>query len=301
MNVKRAALLFAILAGVLWGTTGVFVRVLSDAGLNEFTVLGTRVTISALILLAHITLKRKMKLQLYKRDMSLYLGGAVIGNFGLCIFSIIAVKHLSLSFAAVLRDMYPFIVMFIAAVLFKEKNTRKKMICMLFAFFGCVLISGIFDGNNLTMDGIGLIAGILSAFSYAAYSIFTRVLQERGNHALTITLYYMMIATVILIPLIEWEKAAYFVSAAPFLHSSFLILHALCTGVVPYILYAKALHYLEAGKAAALSTSEPAAAMVFGLLFYSEVPTVIGMGGIVIVMSALIFLCLDKESRYTDE
>lgn len=301
MNVRRTAVLFAILAGILWGTTGVFVRILSDAGMDEFTVLGSRVTISALILLAHIGLNYKKKLQLRKRDIGLYLGGAVIGNFGLCIFSIISVNHLSLSFAAVLRDMYPFIVMFIAAVLFKEKNTRKKMICMLFAFFGCVLISGIFDGNHLTMDSIGLLAGILSAFSYAAYSIFTRVLQERGNHALTITLYYMIIAAVILLPLMEWEKVFSFVSDAPFIHSGFLILHGLCTGVIPYILYAKALQYLEAGKAAALSTSEPAAAMVFGLLFYGEVPTIIGIGGIVIVMTSLIFLCLDKESRYTNE
>lgn len=297
MKTKKAAVMFAILAGVLWGATGIFVRALSDEGMDEFTVLGTRVILSALPLYLIVLLKYKSELRIEKKDFGLYLGGGVAGNFGLCIFSIIAVKHLSLSFAAVLRDMYPFIVMVIAAILFKERSGRKKIICILFEFFGCVLMSGIFDAGRLTVDGLGLMAGILSACSYALYSIFTKVLQDRGNRAFVITLYYMIIAVVILIPFIEWQKIFLFIYAAPMKNGIFLIMHAFCTGVIPYILYAKALNYLEAGKTAALSTSEPAAAMVFGLLFYGEFPTLTGIIGLVVAMIALIVLCIEKESR----
>ena len=70
----------------------------------------------------------------------------------------------------------------------------------------------------------------------------------------------------------------------------FMIAHALCTAVLPYLLYTVSLGYMDAGKAAILCSCEPVAAMVFGVIFFGEVPTVLATIGLVIVIAALAML-----------
>ena len=56
--------------------------------------------------------------------------------------------------------------------------------------------------------------------------------------------------------------------------SGFLLLHSLLTSVLPYICFTVALNYVEAGKVAILASGEPIAAMLFGIFFYQEIPTI---------------------------
>gem|GEM_PF-2366396 len=58
--------------------------------------------------------------------------------------------------------------------------------------------------------------------------------------------------------------------------------------VLPHVLYALSLRDVETGKAAILAAGgEPSAAMLFGLLFFAEVPTVLSLAGLVLTVIAL--------------
>ena len=67
------------------------------------------------------------------------------------------------------------------------------------------------------------------------------------------------------------------------------------------MLYTLSLSYVDTGKVSILAAGgEPSAAMVFGLLFFGEVPTALSLCGLAVTIAALWFLCR-PESRDTNE
>ena len=58
--------------------------------------------------------------------------------------------------------------------------------------------------------------------------------------------------------------------------------------MLPHVLYALSPRYVETGKAAILAAGgEPSAAMLFGLLFFVEVPSPLSLAGLVLTVIAL--------------
>ena len=81
-----------------------------------------------------------------------------------------------------------------------------------------------------------------------------------------------------------------------------MLMHSLCTAVCPYAFYTVALDHMEAGKASILCSCEPVAAMVFGVFFFREIPTVLSITGFIIVLVALAMLVLsDKKQEVVEE
>ena len=58
---------------------------------------------------------------------------------------------------------------------------------------------------------------------------------------------------------------------------------------------------LKAGKASILCSCEPVAAMLFGIFFFGEIPTVLSVTGLIIVLVALAMLVLsDKKQEFVE-
>lgn len=47
---KKALYLMPVLAGIFWGSVGIFVRILTDFGMDNYTVLGSRMAVAVVIL-----------------------------------------------------------------------------------------------------------------------------------------------------------------------------------------------------------------------------------------------------------
>lgn len=72
----------------------------------------------------------------------------------------------------------------------------------------------------------------------------------------------------------------------------------LCVAVAPYAFYTVALDHMDAGKASILCSCEPVAAMVFGICFFGEIPTVLSITGLIIVLAALAMLVLPEKKTH---
>ena len=89
-----------------------------------------------------------------------------------------------------------------------------------------------------------------------------------------------------------------YIAAAPFKHLMILILQAICMSVLPYAFYTIAVNKGDAGKVAIIgSVSEPSSAVVFGIVFYNEIPTPFIFAGLVITIAALCFLCIEPKKK----
>lgn len=63
----------------------------------------------------------------------------------------------------------------------------------------------------------------------------------------------------------------------------------------PYVFYTIALNHMDAGKASILCSCEPVAAMIFGMIFFDEMPTILSIVGLIIVLVALAMLVLQGK------
>lgn len=294
---SRFAALMPITSGIMWGSVGVFMRKLDAFGMDNFTVLFVRMTFGVMLMFAGIILVNKNLLKVRKKDIGLMLLGAIGGNFGLSYFYNEAMIRLSLSFAAVLLSTFPIFVMFFAAILFKEKITGRKIICIFIAITGCVLVSGFLEAKGeITWTAAGVAIGVAASLCYGLYSVFSKMLSERGYHSITITFYFMLVIGVVATPFADFGMVGEFIKAAPAANIAFLFLHSAICAVIPYVIYTMSFRYMDSGKAAILAAIEPAAATVFGAVFFNEIPTVLMITGVFVTISALVVLCMPEKA-----
>ncbi len=295
---KKLMILLPVFSGILWGSAGVFVRELTALGMDEYTLLSSRMLVAAAVMLLWLALSRPSLLRVRKKDLWIFLGGGTVGMLGLSFFYNAAISQLTLSLAAVLLSLSPVFVLILAAFLFREKVTGRKVICMAVALTGCALASGIMESSSgMQWTVPGILLGILGAFCYALYSIFSKVAMERGYHVFTIILYCVAIAAVVLLPFTDWSCLGGILKDGGAGMGVFMLIHSLFTSVLPYVFYTMSLNYIDAGKASILAACEPVAAMVFGIVFFREMPTALSLAGLLITVGALIALGLPEKEE----
>lgn len=301
---RKLILVLPVLAGVLWGSAGVFVRELNDFGMDGYTVLSTRMIVATVFPLIIIGLYNRSLLKINLKDLWLFAGTGLLGIMGLNYFYNEAVSEITLSLAAILLSMAPVFVMILSAFIFRERITVKKINCLILAIVGCTLASGVLEaasGMGLQVSVRGIVMGLLSGFFCALYGIFSKIAANRGYSTYTILFYSLLLCTVALLPVTNWGVFISFIEAAPLKNTLFAVAHSTCTSILPYLFYSIALLYMENGKVSILAGGgEPIAAVVFGVLFFSEIPTILILIGLVITIIALSFLCmpLDRATIY---
>lgn len=155
---------------------------------------------------------------------------------------------------------------------------------------------------KIRLTDIWIFVGGAGAVFYALYSVFSKIGMKKDYPALTITFYSMVAIAVVLLPFTQWGRIAHYITVNPVRNTLFMLMHSLCTAVCPYAFYTVALDHMEAGKASILCSCEPVAAMVFGVFFFREIPTVLSITGLVIVLTALaIFVLLGKKPKDAEE
>lgn len=297
---KKFAILFSLMAGILWGSVGVFVRILAAFGMNNYTILSTRVLGAAIVLLFGILVYDNSLLKIKVKDIWIFLSCGVIAMLGLNYCYTEALKSLSMSLAAVLLSLSPVFVMLIAAIVFGEKITKRKVVCTLIALLGCLLVSGILEGNGLLWSGFGIFVGILAAVFYALYSIFSKLAMERNYSVFTTIFYSVLFMGIVLIPFTDWHAVGAFATAEPLKNITFMFLHSLCSNVLPYLIYTLSLAYVDAGSASIVAAAgEPSAAMLFGIMFFSEIPSFLGVTGLVVTIIGITLLSAPTREKST--
>lgn len=289
---KKFAPILILIAGVLWGSMGLFVRTLNAQGLASMEIVGLRATVTVVALFLFLLLFDRKLFKICWKDLWCFLGTGIcsIVFFNFCYFK--AITLTSLSVAAILLYTAPAIVMVLSYFLFQEKLTKRKLLALVMTFVGCVLVTGILtETGNVTAGGI--LVGLGAGLGYALYSIFSRYALERGYTSLTITFYTFLIAAIGSFFFADMGKVARVAMNGAGNLFFCLAFGVLCT-VVPYLTYTLGLQYVENGKASIIASVEPVTATLLGAVLFHEKLTVSGVLGIVLVLAALM-ICNNKE------
>lgn len=295
--IKKIMPIFPILAGILWGATGIFIRKSMALGMNSITVISSKVTIASIIMIIFITIYNKSLLKIKLKDIYIFISAALLGMFAVNVFFNESVHLLSLSLAAVLLSLSPIFVLIMSYFLYKEKITTIKIISMILAFLGCVLVSNVLS-SKINLSFRGIISGLLAAFFYALYSIISKKALQKGYHSLTITLYAFIFISIIIAPFTNWGLIINLVKNDLINISVFMIMHSVLVLIMPYVFYTISFSFMDAGKASILASCEPIASTIFGIIFFNEIPNIPSIIGIALTVTALTLLSMPSKKKF---
>ena len=292
---RKIYLILPILAGIMFGSSGIFVRTMTQNGIGPTTLLFLRFSIAIVPILIAIVATDKNLFKIELKDIPLFLVCSLcIIGLNLCYNH--SMNTVPLSLAAVLLSIAPIYVLIIAYFLFGEKITSKKLICMILAISGCVLMTGILENDLGNLPLFGILSGIGAGLFWAVYLMASKKSIENGKHTFTILFYSVIFISIALIPFTDFGEISGFVSINPVMTIIFLILHSTFSFALPYIFSTISLNYMDSGTSSIfLSGAEPFAALIFGFLIYSEIPTPLMFCGFILTIIAMMMLSKDDS------
>lgn len=220
----------------------------------------------------------------------LALTGALIGFNWILLFE--AYNYTTVSIATLCYYMQPTFVVVLAAVLFRERLTRKKAICSLLALVGMVLVSGVAEsGLPRGSAGKGILLGLGAAVLYASVVLLNKRLS--GIDPYEKTAIQLGAAAVALIP--------YLLLTGAFRGNGWslpTVLLLLLVGVVhtgvAYVLYFGSMDGLKTQTVALFSYIDPVVALVLSAALLGERMSVWGVLGAALILGSAI-LCEWRE------
>lgn len=277
---QATASLYILLAIFLWSSLGVVVRL---SGVEIQILMFYSVLVS--LIAQGIILSRKN----YRKEIPSFktLKYPVI----LGVFSLIntftyfyAFKHTTIANAVLTHYTAPVIVAFLAPLFLKEKITRKIIIVMLIASAGLwIMLNGFSfgEGNNA-----GIIAGLISGFTYAMIIIVLRI-HSPNFHPVALSFITNTVIAILLAPFVRgFPLSALW---------SFLVMGIVHSTIAP-ILYFKGLQTVTANKTAVLGYLEPVSAIILSMIFLNELPGMNSIiGGTLIIISGYLTLRTNRQ------
>ena len=291
---SRSGSLLIITAGVFWASMGIFVRALGAYGFDSFQSAAFRLTAAAACFALILAVKDSQGFKIRRGDIPLFLGLGIgsVAVMTCCYFT--AIRMLTMSTAAILLYTSPIWVMLMSAAVFREKITRRKVIALVFAFGGCVLVSGLGGG---AIRPLGIAVGVASGVAYGLYSIMGTIALRRYS-SFTVTAWTFIFAALGVAILARPGEMMQKMAAAQSLPALLLLVLAtgVVTAVIPFLLYTIGLETVEASRAAILATSEPMMATVLGILVYREGMNPSSILGILCILIAIFILNRKQNS-----
>lgn len=288
------AVVFVLLAGILWGGMGLFVRRINAVGLFAFEVSQLRITLGMLLMLLYLLIFDREKLKVKLRDLWCFFGTGICSLLFFCWCYFTGLETESMAVMGVLLYTAPVFVLLFSAALFGEKLTGKKIGAIVMTVAGCCLVSGLGGGAQLSLRGFLL--GLGSGFGYSLYSIFSRFAIKKGYGAWTITFYTFLFCSVGCAFFTDWPLLLGTVAVNPSIWP-WIVALALLTGFGAYVLYTLGLEGMESGKASIVASVEPVVGTILGAVVFHEYLTALQIIGICLVLGAIVLLNLNMQKR----
>ena len=261
----------------IFGTLGPFVRKIPVSS-GELALYRAILAAGLIGLFLQMT-KQKISFREIKKELVLLLfSGMAMGFNWILLFE--AYKYTTVSVATLSYYFAPVIVTAVCPVLFRERLTKKQILCFVMSTIGLVLITGI---GNLTggRDLIGIGFGLGAAVLYATVILLNKFIKKvEGIHR---TFLQFLAAIMVLIPYVAMTGGVTLGGMGTIGWVNLLIVGLVHTGIT-YCLYFSSLKELPGQKAAILSYIDPLVAVVISVTVLGEamtLPQLIG-GGLIL-------------------
>ena len=265
----------------IFGTLAPFVRNISVSSgeLALYRAVMAAVTVGIFLILT----KQKISLRSVKKELLLLLlSGAAMGFNWILLFE--AYKYTTVSAATLSYYFAPVILIVISPLLFKERMSKKGVVCFISSCIGLVMISRAAVGGK--SDLIGITLGIGAATLYATVMLLNKFIK--GVTGLYRTFIQFLSAIAVLLPYVALTGGFTAGSLDRSGVGALLIVGLVHTGIT-YCMYFTAIKELPGQEIALLSYIDPLVAVLVSVIWLNEAITLLQIiGGALILGSTLL-------------
>ena len=240
---------------------------------------------SAVVLILAVFLVRRARVAMWGNRKSLLILRGVAG-FGALFCFFYAVPRLPLADITVIHFTNPVFTALIASLFLNETIGRREALGLVVCLIGVALVAQpafLFGQGAKNLDlfvvSVALTASFLSSVAYAT----VRKLRET-DHYLVVVFYFPLISTPASIPLlvgrVVWPT-----------NIEWLLLAGVgIVTLIAQVFLTKGLHREKAGRAMSMSYVQVVFAAVWGILFFKEVPNLLGIAGAVLIFGGILLV-----------
>ena len=291
-NEQMGARLALISSMTIFGTIGIFRKFIP---LPSGFLAMTRGFIGAFFLiLLMIFWKKRIDLEsIGKKLHLLIISGAFIGFNWILLFE--AYNYTSVATATLCYYAAPIFVIIASPFLLGERLTAKKIVCVLTAALGMVMVSGIFSASfGGLRDLVGVFLGLGAALLYASVVILNKKIGKMPPYEKTAT--QLASAAIVILPYVFLAEN---ISSQSFTLTSvimIIIVGVLHTGI-SYALYFGSMSSLRAQTVALFSYIDPIVAIILSAVVLKENIGIIGYLGAALVLGSTFYSELPEKKK----
>ncbi len=260
---KKARLMLIVSMGI-FGTLAPFVRNIHVS--SGELALYRAVLAAGLIGIFLLVTRQRIDFAAIRRELPLLLlSGAAMGFNWILLFE--AYKYTSVAISTLSYYFAPVIVTVLSPILFKEKLSKKQVICFLMSTVGLALVAGVLDPGRGGNDLLGIAFGLSAAVFYATVILLNKFI--RGVTGIHRTFLQFLAAIAVLIPYVAFSSGIQLENLDGPGWVCLLIVGLIHTGIT-YCLYFSSLKELPGQEAAILSYMDPLVAIIIGVVVLAE-------------------------------
>jgi DME family drug/metabolite transporter len=273
-------------AASMWGTLGLFAKVLYAQGVSFESLVAVRASVGWVAVLGFVLATRGVRgLKVARRDLVFLvpLGAIGIGVFYLLYFY--TVRESTVGTAAILLYSAPAFVVVLAWLFLREPLNAPKVLALGLTICGIFLVVGAYDPANLEVSPPVLLTGLLAGLTYGLYAIFGRPVAGRLSPAVVLS-YALAFASLLLVPIALPTLDT--LAGLPAGSYALLFVLSVVHTTLAFALYTFGIRHLGAGRAAIVATVEPVVAGAMGIVLLNEGLTALKALGALLVLAGAV-------------
>jgi drug/metabolite transporter (DMT)-like permease len=300
-RVPRPALGYALVwsAVVLWSLNAVVSKVVLDsAGLSSLRLAQVRATGAALILVSAVAVLRLAALRTTRRELGFLAMFGILGLAFVQLFYFVGIRRLDIGIALVIQYLAPVFVALWARFYVHEPVRRRLWLAIALSLLGLSLVVELWGGGS-ALDGVGVLACLLTAVAYAAYVLMAERSLAGGRDVYSLLAWGFAFATLFWAVLQPWWAfPVEAVDGSVSLLGRFddvelpvwlLLGYVVVLGtVIPFIFLVSALHHVPATRVTIVAMLEPVLAAIVAWIWLGEELAAVQIAGGLIVLAGVV-------------
>jgi drug/metabolite transporter, DME family len=264
---RLRALLQLVIAGGCWGLAAVIAKTAFDRGVAPVRMAEARALVALGILAAVLLWRRHDLLRPPRASLP------ILAAFGLTLSLVtasyyLAIDRLAVGVAISIQYTAPVILLVVGGLTGRGRPTRLAWLAAGVTLLGAVLVSRALQGLS-GVDGLGILAALASALTFAAYLFLADVAGRRGVHPATLLLWGFIAAVSFWTVAAPWWSWPFGKLAQPKVALAVLGVGVVGT-LIPFLLAVDAVPVVSPATAGIAATVEPPAAAAFAWLFLGQ-------------------------------
>ena len=294
--------IIAVLSGALYGTMATFTRFLYDFGLSDTTI----AVLPPLFLFAFFFTAQMLRnprgfMVSRKMLILLVLDGVVVIN-GINLSFANEVAYFPVSVMTVLNYCYIFVIMFLSAIILKEKIRAYKIVSCIVVVFGVSMVLNVWGSEPLDLQWQGMMWMMVAWLTLAGNIVMNKYFLDNGVEGFVIMTYINIFAVISLClssnPLIMFSE----ISASISTHGVGVWAAVLGYGLVPnilcYLLFIIALNRISATVLGVAYSFDPLTSAILGVIIFGDSLGPVQVFGIALILIVVAWVQLEEDKEF---